>query len=112
MELKDEKAYTDWKENNTDAYGAAIFRYAENWANLMEKEISEGGALESIAERTSHEADTEGVTGYMYGAAVNILALCWYRGEPLRQWHNKEYKYDGSGVVNPAVLTVKQKSDD
>ena len=42
MELKDEKTYTDWQENNTDAYGAAIFRYAENWANLMEKEISEG----------------------------------------------------------------------
>lgn len=26
--------------------------------------------------------------------------------EFLRKWHNKEYGYDGDGVVNPAVITV------
>ena len=42
----------------------------------------------------------------MYGCAVSILSQCWKYGEELRKWHNKEYNYDGDGVVNPAVLTI------
>lgn len=42
----------------------------------------------------------------MYGVAVRILSLYWEYGECLRKWHNKEYGYDGDGVVNPAVITV------
>ncbi len=60
-----------------------------------------------IAEKTSHAADNEGITGFMYGCAVSILAHCWKHGEELRKWHNGEYKYDGDGVVNPAILTIK-----
>lgn len=26
--------------------------------------------------------------------------------EELRKWHNKEYNYEGDGVVNPAILTI------
>lgn len=40
------------------------------------------------------------------GCAVSILSQCWEYGEYLRKWHNKEYGYDGDGVVNPAVMTV------
>lgn len=57
-------------------------------------------------QKTSHDADTEGITGFMYGCAVNILAHVWEHGEELRRWHNGEYDYDGDGVVNPAILTV------
>ena len=56
------------------------------------------------ADKLSHEADTEGITGYMYGCAVSILSQCWKYGEYLRKWHNKEYNYDGDGVVNPAIF--------
>lgn len=52
------------------------------------------------------EAEKEGITGFMYGVAVSILSQCWEYGEFLRKWHNKEYGYDGDGVVNPAVITV------
>lgn len=47
-----------------------------------------------------------GHKGFMYGVAVSILSQCWEYGECLRKWHNKEYGYDGDGVVNPAVITV------
>lgn len=107
MNLKDLKAYEDWKVNNTDPYGAAIFQYAEKWAEMMEHEISFGAKVKDIAHRLSKEADTEGITGFMYGAAVNILSQCWEHGEELRKWHNKEYDYEGDGTVNPAMLTVK-----
>ena len=61
------------------------------------------------ADRLSREADTEGITGFMYGCAVSILSKCWVYGEYLRKWHNKEYGYDGDGVVNPAIMTVGVK---
>lgn len=78
---------------------------------MMEAVIDESGdsvqkAIVDNAERLSHDADVEGITGFMYGCAVNILAQCWEYGEELRKWHNKEYGYEGDGVVNPAILTV------
>ncbi len=108
MKLKDVETYEDWKaKQNGDGYGLACFRYAENWANLMEEEMKNGAKIKDIADRLSHEADTEGITGFMYGASVSILTQCWEHGEELRKWHNKEYDYEGDGVVNPAVLSIK-----
>jgi hypothetical protein len=110
--LKDkEQDYKDWYNKNLDPYGHAIFTFAERWAEMMEAAIesSEDGSMEviiKIADGLISVADTEGITGYMYGAAVNILSKCWEYGEELRKWHNKEYGYDGDGVVNPAILTV------
>lgn len=108
MKVKDIKVYEDWKNNNTDGYGSAIFRYAERWADMMEEALSQGLQINDVADRLSHKADTEGITGFMYGAAVSILAQCWEHGEELRRWHNKVYDYDGDGTVNPAILTVKK----
>ena len=106
-----EKKYKDWFDKNSDSYSRACFTYAERWAEIMEKEISNHDDAMNViienADRLSHEADVEGITGFMYGCAVSILSQCWEYGEELRKWHNKEYGYDGDGVVNPAILTVK-----
>ena len=107
MKVNDIKDYEDWKAKNTDEYGACVFRYLENWANMMEEEINQGKNLEDVAKELSFKADTEGITGFMYGCAVNILSQCWIYGEELRKWHNKKYDYEGEGAVNPAILTVE-----
>lgn len=107
MNIKDEKVYQDWKDKNKDEYGACIFRYTEKWADLMEAEIDKGNALEKVAQDTSHTADTEGITGNMYGMAVHVLSICWIHGEQLRVWHNKKYGQEGEGTVNPAVIHIK-----
>ena len=106
-----EQLYKEWYDKNDDSYGRACFTYAERWAEMLEHEIEKynGAPVQAIidnAERCSHEADEEGITGFMYGCAVNILSQCWEYGEYLRKWHNKEYGYDGDGVVNPAVMTI------
>lgn len=106
-----EQDYKDWYNKNLDPYGHASFTYAERWAEMMENliENSTDEPMKIIvdnADRLSHEADTEGITGFMYGCAVSILSHCWKYGEELRKWHNKEYNYEGDGVVNPAVLTI------
>ena len=61
-----------------------------------------------IADEASKVADIEGITGFMYGCAVNTLSQLWKYGEELRKWHNKDYGYEGDGVVNPAILTVSK----
>jgi len=88
MKLIDKKIWNTFIENNTDPYGKACVDYAKAWAELMEKRINTGEKLEDIAEQTSHDADTSGITGFMYGAAVSILSQCWEYGEALRKWHN------------------------
>lgn len=105
-----EQYYKDWYDKNEDAYGRACFTFAERWADLLEAEISNSDDVMKVlmndADKLSNQADTEGITGYMYGCAVSILAHCWKYGEELRKWHNKEYGYDGEGVVNPAIITL------
>ena len=106
-----------WKiglANNQDEYGNAIYRYASEWATRMEQELATGGRVEEVAQRCSHAADTEGITGFMYGAAVSVLAKCWAHGESLRRWHNLDTQIrdegeranESGGVLNPAVLNI------
>jgi hypothetical protein len=95
---------------STDGYGKAICDYAELWARMMEGQISNGASLEDIAKESSHLADTEGITGNMYGVAVSILSACWVHGDSLRRWHNGKYGNQGEtaagAVINPAVFTI------
>lgn len=114
MKLKDKAGWDKGVENNKDPYGAAVYRYAEKWADAMEAKLSAGETVEQCAKSTSHEADTEGISGFMYGCAVNVLAHCWEHGEALRRWHNKDTQIgtegdkanESGGVLNPAVLCV------
>ena len=92
-------------EKNSDPYGDAVMRYASTWATLMEQKVEAGAKVRDIAGKCSTEADTEGITGFMYGCAVSILADVWIGGEALRRWHNGEYGHSGDGVVNPAIIT-------
>lgn len=95
--------------NSHDGYSYSVVKYMHWWTDLMEAEMANGKKLEDIAEKTSHDADKEGITGFMYGCAVAALADFWEYGEELRQWHNSKYGHYGDGVVNPAILTVREK---
>lgn len=100
-----EKDYQDYAEKNSDPYGGAVVKYARRWAEMMEKRIKKGEIdISQYAEDLSHKADKEGITGFMYGCAVQELSHYWKHGEELRKWHNGEYGHDGDGVVNPAIL--------
>ncbi len=115
MNITNESVWQEWNANNQDEYGGAVIRYAECWANLMEERMAGGAKLEDIAKKCSHDADTEGITGFMYGAAVCVLASCWEHGETLRRWHNLDTQVnsegeranESGGVLNPAILKIK-----
>lgn len=109
FECSDDENFNGWDKSNKDPYGGRVVSYAKEWAKLMQVEMSKGKSLKDIAEKTSAEADYDGITGFMYGAAVQMLSQCWKHGDDLRKWHNKEYDHEGDGVVNPAILTVSSK---
>jgi hypothetical protein len=114
MKLKDKSVWEQGLKNNQDGYGRAVYRYAEKWADLMEIRIARGEVVEECAKETSHEADVEGITGFMYGCAVSLLSHCWEHGEELRRWHNLktqignegEKANENGGVLNPAILNI------
>lgn len=115
--LKDSDGWKQIVEKNQDDYGSCVIRYAARWANLMEQKIATGAKLEDIADKTSHEADVEGITGFMYGCAVSFLSQVWEHGEQLRRWHNLsaqirnegEKANESGGVLNPALLSFGPK---
>lgn len=107
--------------NQYDPYPAAIIAYAERWARIMEARIKKGERLADIAEESSHIADTEGITGFMYGVAVSALSKHWSKGEALRLWHNLNVQRAKEGetandidgaVLNPAIMVVTPKTQD
>lgn len=112
MEFLGEKARKDWQifeKNNQDIYGKGVVQFAKRWAELMENDLANGKQVHEIAKKREDEADIEGITGFMYGAAVSILSQVWRYGEELKYWHNSNNNYKGNGVANPAIMTVQSK---
>lgn len=114
MELSNPDGWRQFDENNQDPYGHGVVVFAERWARLMQVEMASGKSLEEVASSTSHEADTDGITGFMYGAAVSTLAQTWKYGDQLRRWHNLDTQLgdegeranESGGVLNPAMLNI------
>ena len=73
-----------------DFYSTGILRYAERWAAMMEDKIEAGATVAEAAEATHHLADTENISGFMYGQAVNLLSDYWEHGDELRQWQEQQ----------------------
>lgn len=99
---------------NNDPYSACCINYAALWGRLMEGQMKAGQTVEQCADKMSRLADTEGITGFMYGVAVSLLAKFWTHGEALRRWHNLgsqigkegEKANESGGVLNPAMLSI------
>ena len=114
MKIKEgmQEAYEEHvKVNSEDPYSSCVVKYEKRWAELLEQKMEETGkpmpeVIDEYADQLSHDADTEGITGFMYGCAVSVLSKVWEYGEYLREWHNKQYGYSGDGCVNPAILTI------
>jgi hypothetical protein len=112
-----EAAYAAYKARNDDPYGGAVVVYTERWADLMEARMAQGQRIADMAKATSYEANTDGITGFMYGCAAKALAKFWEHGEALRLWHNLDCQIGNEGeranakggILNPAILEMSPK---
>lgn len=89
MKIRDQAGWDLGWKNNEDSYGRRCYTYARDWADLMEARLAEGASVADVAKETSNVADTDGITGFMYSAAVSILVGCWEHGEELYKWHKR-----------------------
>ena len=95
IDLTDDEARVTWdgfKAEPTDAYGARILSFAEDWARLMQLETGAGKRLADVANTTKREANYDGMTVTMVAAAVAKLARCWRYGSELLLWHNARFE--------------------
>lgn len=103
--------------NCSSPYGHCVTEIADAWATEMEKCLDSGETVDQCADRVFREVDDRpgfGITGFMYGCAVGILANVWEHGEELRVWHNLKTQIGKEGeranergtVLNPAVLCL------
>ena len=103
--LKDEVLWNRYVEiNKNDKYSARCVSFAHDWAIGMQSHIPPGAEAKQItqlialnAEAEASKADYDGITGFMYSAAVTMLSQCWLYGEDLRRWHNKEVQIGDEG---------------
>ena len=83
-----EKIYDDWKNDNQDAYGKECFKFAEDWAELMEKEIDKEHDIKKVLKEKALETRMQATkyrlcTEFMFAVASNILVKCWEYGKYL-----------------------------
>ncbi len=112
--IADRETWELGMKNNQDGYGACVYRYAARWAAMMEAAMASGATVADCADKASHDADIEGITGFMYGCAVSVLSKVWEHGEALRRWHNiksqigkeGERANESGGVLNPAIVSL------
>ena len=87
-----EKIYDDWKNDNQDAYGKECFKFAEDWANLMEKEIDKDNDIKKVLKEKALETRMQATnyrfeTDFMFAVASNILVKCWEYGKYLDEFN-------------------------
>lgn len=92
LQFKDEEARKFWdnfvEHNFKDGDRARMVRYAKYWAKFMQYLMAkhEGVKVAQIADKASHAAAIDGINGFIYDSAVNLLSLFWKYGEELRKW--------------------------
>lgn len=112
LQFKDEEASRNWeqwvKANSKDEYSLAVVTYARRFGKYMQHLMEKHNkTVVDIAKNASYVSNIDGITKFMYGCAVSILAQCWKYGEELRKWHNKEWGQEApDAVVNPALLAI------
>ena len=87
-----EKIYDDWKKDNQDAYGKECFKFAEDWAELMEKEIDKENDIKKVLKEKALETRMKATnyrlcTDFMFAVASNILVKCWEYGKYLDEFN-------------------------
>ena len=92
-----ENDYKKWFDKNSDPYGRRCFTYAEDLAEMLEKLIDDSKespekVIMENARSTSDKADTDEITGFMYGMSISILCQFWVYGEFLKKWNDSGRK--------------------
>jgi hypothetical protein len=73
---------------NTSYYGQMIMRFAQRWANEIEKRLAQNKPITMFEINNCFDLANlkEGVTQNQISAAVEVLIKCWQHGDLLKGW--------------------------
>lgn len=95
LEFKNDNAKNEWENfvsNEHDSYYEAVITYTRQWAKYMQYVMKKyNKSVFEIAESTSKLYTIDGCTGYICGAATDLLSKYWKYGDELRIWNEKRY---------------------
>lgn len=107
MEVKKglEKEYEDYVKKNQDGYGNAVIVAGAK----VGKALSEG----KTCKEAHNEMYKNDLTGFMAGCLASAISHFHSRGEEFKEFWNRQYGIkNAKGVVNPAIITIKDKKED
>lgn len=99
-----EAEYQNLRDLNDTPITKGIFVYAELWAELMEKEISQSDdVMKTIAENAArlsfYAASNEKVSGLVCESALSVLSEYWEYGDCLKKWNSERQKFERSIII-------------
>lgn len=106
------KQYEAEGENKPDEYVLAILKVGEKVLDYME-ELPESEPIDAneLILRADREYD-EGITGNMAAYIAMIATKCHSRGQEFKKsWNKHNGDESREGVINPAVLILKDSPD-
>lgn len=116
MPIANQEDLDKWNENNKDPYGSCICKVAEEVMRMLDEEIPEGKEYDpwDLINKADDNINAGGITGFMAGAAAQMVSHCHSRGEEFRRLWNKEIQIgnegdeanESGGILNPAVLNI------
>lgn len=84
--LRDPERWQEFVDANKDFYGKGIVDFATQWGRLMELRVEQGMSVLEAAKATESEADTFGMSGFSFSAALSMLREMWIYGDQLRDY--------------------------
>lgn len=94
--FKNLESERNWqREIKTGQYSTKIINFVQRWAEKMQENF-ENEFNPAIAEKTSYEVDTDGISGMDYAISVKILSEYWIFGKDLKSWNSEKTLMAGS----------------
>ena len=84
--LRDPERWQVFVDKNQDFYGKGVVDFATQWGRLMELRVEQGMDVLEAAKATESEADTFGMSGFSFGAALSMLREMWIYGDQLENY--------------------------
>lgn len=98
MQMRDAGYWERFRRANPGLHGQAIARFAEAWANEMERQVvvcaPPGMGPLTVAQIAADACDYiretgPGLSPFEHGVAVDLLGHSWEHGPELLAWHNR-----------------------
>lgn len=114
--MKNQKLWNSYVKKNKDGYGLAIVNVAKRVMELLDADPTplhngyypDFHTAHGLICKADDDIQAGGITGFMAGCVAKMVVNCHERGDEFRKSHNGE-KYQGKGVLNHALVSVKLK---